>query len=166
MLLLDLYFCLVPPSLPPPSLLCLLFHFFTVSNLIYVLLFWLGSLGCGEVSVRKTSVFSKYLIFALHCLSLPIPGQDLVDSEGSQTEDLTGQGRVVGVHLHHLLELALPPLPHRAQHQQRRRGVGGGGGGEDWSELRPLGVSVADINLKVESEVTLLDYNVVDIYLS
>ena len=59
----------LPPSLPPSSLLlCLLFHFFTVSNLVYVLLFWLGSLGCGEVSVRKTSVFSKYLIFVLQVL--------------------------------------------------------------------------------------------------
>lgn len=116
-----LYFCLVPPSLvSPSSLLCLLFNFFTVSNLIYVLLFWLGSLGCGEVSVRKTSVFSKYLIFALHCLVLLIPGQDLVYSECSQTEDLTGKCRVGGVHLHHLLELSLPPLPHRAQYQQRR----------------------------------------------
>ena len=60
-------------------------------------------------------------------------GQDLLDCECSQTEDLTRQGRVVGVHLHHLLELPLPPLPHRAQHQQRRRRRGGGGGGEDWS---------------------------------
>ena len=101
----------------------------------------------------------------LHCILPPIPGQDLVDSECSQTEDLTGQCRLVGVHLHHLQELSLPPLPHRAQHQHRGGG-GGGGGGEDWSELRPLGVSVADINLKVESEVTLLDYYVVDIYLS
>ena len=64
----------LPPSLPPslPNL-ALLFNFFTVSNLIYVLLFWMGSLGCGEVSVGKTSVFSKYLIFAPTLYSSPHP---------------------------------------------------------------------------------------------